>query len=181
MGRYPSADLFVLTASQRRVLWCQIEVSPTFWSSSTSYRPKSSKLNPMNSQPGDSQHPYAPPQSVDAPPESREAKSHFAFASVMLAILSGVAACATVVTAGMAEVRTPGGLESNDTLTIVIGLCVFGVMGANLVGIGLALVSFFRPERRRLLAVVALAFHLVVFLFLLGLLSVGLVLEMQAR
>jgi hypothetical protein len=127
------------------------------------------------------QHPYAPPLSDALDPQLanglRQKQSGIGIASFVLAIASGVTAAALVVIAGVMEVSTPGGMDEESPQAIIIGLGIFGVIGLNMLGIGLGVAGFFQPDRSRIFSVLGLVFNLMVILGLGGLMVIGLMIS----
>ncbi len=82
--------------------------------------------------------------------------SGFGIASFIVSLIAGLGELATFTAAGVAEATTPGGLDENSTLALVIGLSVFAFVGLTLLGFVLGLVSLLQADRSRTFGVIGL-------------------------
>ena len=105
--------------------------------------------------------------------ESRK-HSGLGIASFILAIFAGFTAFALVVTAGVLEASTPGGIDDESPVAIIIGLSLFAIIGVNLLGIALGVAGIFQPNRYRTFAVLGILFNLMLIMAFLLLVVIGL-------
>jgi hypothetical protein len=99
--------------------------------------------------------------------------SWLGIASFVISILGGLAMLLLVGVAGYLQMSTPGGMDEKSTTAIVVGLLLFAVMGAHLVGAGLAIAGLTQKDRRKVFAVLGLVFNVLVILCTLGLMVIG--------
>jgi len=126
--------------------------------------------------------PYAPPSydqqwggdAHGGKPADSYPHSGMGIASFIMAIAVGIGAFALVIAAGVIEASTPGGMDEESPIAIIIGLGIFGVMGLNLVGVGLGIGGLVQSERSKIFAYLGLAGNAMVILGICGLMCVGL-------
>ena len=92
----------------------------------------------------------------------------------MLAMLIGMLAAGLVVTAGIVEASSPGGMDEQSPVAIIIGLGVFAIIGLSFVGSGLGIAGLFQPNRNRLFSILGLIFNALIIFGLVGLIAIGL-------
>jgi len=126
-------------------------------------------------------HPQEPYQSPHAQPwdsmeTAQEPRKHsgLGIASFILAIFAGFTAFALVVTAGVLEASTPGGIDDESPVAIIIGLSLFAIIGVNLLGIALGVAGIFQPNRYRTFPVLGILFNLMLIMAFLLLVVIGL-------
>ena len=127
---------------------------------------------------GNTQHPYVPPRAdvLDRQTASgiRRRQSRLGIASFILAIVAGVTGLALVVIAGVLDASTPGGMDEESPLALIVGLGMFGIGAINLIGIGFGVAGLIQVDRLRTFAVLGLVFNTLVILGFCGLVVVGL-------
>ncbi|MEO8001410.1 MAG: hypothetical protein ABI644_06000 [Arenimonas sp.] len=84
--------------------------------------------------------------------------SKLGIASFIMSIVIGVLVVATVVTAGVMQVSTPGGMDEKATSTMLIGLAIIGLLGLDLVAIGLGFAGVFQKDCKKVFAILGLVF-----------------------
>jgi hypothetical protein len=84
--------------------------------------------------------------------------SGLGIASFILSLVVGCFLFLLVVTAGVMEVSTPGGMDENSPLTVVLGLLIIGGMFAALVAFALGVAGLFQPSRAKVFAVLGAVF-----------------------
>ena len=94
-------------------------------------------------------------------------------ASFILSIAVGVFDFTVIVFAGVVEAGTPGGMDEESVVAVLIGLCIFAGMFANLAGIGLGVAGLFQRGRKKVFPALGLSFNAaailgIVFLMILG-------------
>jgi hypothetical protein len=94
-------------------------------------------------------------------------------ASFVMSIAVGVFDFAVIVLAGFVEASTPGGMDEESVVAVLIGLAIFAGMFANLAGIGLGVAGLVQRGRKKVFAALGLAFNSlailgIVFLMILG-------------
>ena len=121
------------------------------------------------------ENPYLSSNWNTATPLGQVATRHsgLGIASFVMALVTAVMEFALVMAAGMIEVSTPGGMDSNSPAAMVIGLgiCSGGLL--NLLAIALAVAAFFQSSRKKLFAVLGLAISGGLMLCLAGLFLIG--------
>ncbi len=94
-------------------------------------------------------------------------------ASFILAVLCGIAEFCLIVIAGVLETSAPGGLDVESPAAIMIGLCVLAGAAVGLLGLGLAIAALVQPDRKRVFAVLGLAFNTMIVLGVFGMTLLG--------
>ena len=79
--------------------------------------------------------------------------------------------------AGYMEASTPGGMDEAAPETILVGLLLIAAGFLLLVGLGLGIGGLFQRNRRRLFAVLGLAFSGVMLLIGIGVMAIGMTME----
>jgi len=127
---------------------------------------------------GNPQHPYAPPRADALDRRTENGNGHrqsgLGITSFVLAISAGVTAFALVAIAGALEASTPEGMDEESPQAMIVGLGIFGVVGLNMLGIGLGVAGLVHPNRLRTFAVLGLVFNILVILGLGGIMVIGL-------
>ena len=111
-------------------------------------------------------------EDLDEPPPMRH--SGFGIASFVIAIGAGLLEFALVVAAGVVEASTPGGMDENSPVAILLGLGLFGGLFAAFVGVVFGIAGVCQSDRRKVFAVLGLVFCSAVLLGVLGLMVIGL-------
>ena len=92
----------------------------------------------------------------------------------MLAMLIGMLAVGIVVTAGVLEASTPGGIDEQSPVAIIVGLGIFAIIGLSFVGSGLGIAGLFQSNRNRVFSILGLIFNTMIIVGLVGLIVIGL-------
>lgn len=95
-------------------------------------------------------------------------------ASFVLSIPVGILLFLVFVIAGVLETATPGGINEESPVAVIVGLCMLGLLGLDIVAVGLGIAGLFQGYRRRLFAVLGLVFSAAIGLGTLLLIGVGL-------
>ena len=127
----------------------------------------------------DPDQPYAPPRVGPSahPPEYPYAElrhSGFGIASFVLSILIGIGFFVLFIVAGVIEANTPGGMDEESTAAIAVGLLLFFGMFSSLVAIVLGFVGVFQQNRKKVFAILGIAFNSMIILGTIGLVILGL-------
>lgn len=130
----------------------------------------------MSYDPNQYHDPYASPQSHQqwGKPSGHNPHSGMGIASFIMAIVVGISAFALIVIAGVIEMQTPGGMDEESPEAIIIGLGIFGVIGLNLLGVGLGIAGIVQPDRNKIFAYLGLAANAMVIFGICGLIGLGL-------
>tara|TARA_R110002073_G_scaffold41466_9_gene117095 strand:- start:10601 stop:11020 length:420 start_codon:yes stop_codon:yes gene_type:complete len=124
------------------------------------------------------QSPYSPPQRQGGPsfagdvPQGKR-QSGFGIASFIMSIMVGIGAFTVILVAGFAEASSPEGINEESPIAIIVGLCIFGVIGLNLLGIGLGVAGLCQPNRSRIFAILGLVFNGLVIMGIIGIMAIG--------
>ena len=92
----------------------------------------------------------------------------------MLAMLIGMLAVGLFVTAGIVGSSSPGGIDEQSALVMIIGFGVFAIIGLSLVGSVLGIAGLFQSNRNRTFSILGLIFNTLIVLGLVGLIFIGL-------
>ena len=132
----------------------------------------------MSNQIGNSENPYSasrtPIQDQQGPIIAKQKHSRLGIASFVLAMLIGILAVGLVVTAGIVEASSPGGIDEQSAVAIIVGLGIFAIIGLSFVGCGLGIAGLFQPNRNRLFGILGLIFNTLIIFGLVGLIAIGL-------
>ncbi|EMI17399.1 putative membrane protein [Rhodopirellula maiorica SM1] len=124
------------------------------------------------------QSPYSPPQRHGGPtptsdiPQGKK-QSGFGIASFIMSILVGIGAFTIILVAGYMEASSPEGINEESPIAIIVGLCIFAVIGLNLLGIGLGVAGLCQPNRSRIFAILGLVFNGMVIMGIIGIMALG--------
>jgi hypothetical protein len=94
--------------------------------------------------------------------------------SFLIALAIVVIEFVLVVICGVVEVSTPGGMDENSPVAILLGLGIVGGLFAALISIGLGIAGLFQRDRSKLFAVLGMALSSLVVLGVLMLMVIGL-------
>ncbi len=99
--------------------------------------------------------------------------SGLGISSFIMSIVVGVFDFVVIVLAGLVEASTPGGMDEESVVAVLIGLFIFAGMFANLAGIGMGIAGLVQRDRKKVFAALGLAFNTavvfgIVFLMILG-------------
>jgi hypothetical protein len=120
-------------------------------------------------------NPYLSPNWETATPLNQVAMRHsgLGIASFVIALVAAVTEFALVMAAGIVEVSTPGGVESNAPVALVIGLGICGGGIFNLLAVALAIAALVQSNRKKLFAVLGLVISGGLMLCVAGLFVLG--------
>jgi hypothetical protein len=99
--------------------------------------------------------------------------SGLGIASFILSILTGVGAFVLVVVAGVVEASTPGGMDENSAVAVVIGLGIIGVTILEILALGLGVAGLLQSNRTKILAVLGVLFSTAALLGMAALFVIG--------
>ncbi len=107
----------------------------------------------------------------------QEKHSGIGIASFIAGIVSGMAMFLLIVIAGIIEESSPGGIDEESPIAIVVGLFLFLFLFVALVGVGLGIGGLIQNDRQKLFAVLGTIFSACTFLGTLLLVLIGLAME----
>lgn len=110
----------------------------------------------------------------DLPPRKH---SGYGIASFVIAVVVGLLEFVLIVVAGVIEASTPGGMDENSPIAILLGLGLFGGLLADVFGMALGIAGLCQANRSKVFAVLGLVFGTVVLLGVLGLMVLGMLME----
>ena len=124
---------------------------------------------------GQVEHPFAAPTkpTFQQTAVTERKSSGLGISSFVLAILSGISAMVLIGVAGYIEASTPGGMDEESPAAILVGLCLFAIVGMCLLGFCLGIAALFQSNRSKVFAILGLLFSLVVILGIVGLAVLG--------
>jgi hypothetical protein len=94
-------------------------------------------------------------------------------ASFILSIAVGVFDFLVVALAGLMEASSPGGMDEESVIAILIGLFILGALAANLAGMGLGIAGMVQRDRKKVFSVLGLAFNAAIVFGIIGLMVIG--------
>jgi len=80
-------------------------------------------------------------------------------ASFVMSVAIGIFDFALIVFAGIVEGSTPGGMDEESVVAILIGLFILFALAANVAGIGLGIAGFVQRNRKKVFSALGLAFN----------------------
>jgi hypothetical protein len=84
--------------------------------------------------------------------------SGFGIASFILSIVTGILVFLAVITAGVMEASTPGGINEESIGAIVLGLVLIALFILDLTALGLGIGGLVQKDRKKVFAVLGTAF-----------------------
>jgi len=99
--------------------------------------------------------------------------SRLGIASFIMSIVIGVLVLVTIVTAGVMQVSTPGGMDENAPTTILIGLAILLLLGLDVVAIGLGIAGVFQKDCKKVFAILGLVFSTGIIIGTVALMIIG--------
>lgn len=106
----------------------------------------------------------------------RQGQSRMGILSLALAIISAVCLFLLTLVAGVLEAASqPAGLDENSPVAVVLGLCLLGFMGLDLVAIALGIAGIIQRTRHRLLAMIGIIIAMATEIIMASLIAVGLI------
>jgi hypothetical protein len=103
--------------------------------------------------------------------------SMLGIASFVLSLLTGFALFALIVVAGVLETTTPGGLDENSPVAVIVGLFLFAGVGVEVVAIGLGIAGMFQKNCKIVFAILGTVFSALALLGVVGIIVLGLMME----
>ena len=100
--------------------------------------------------------------------------SGLGIASFILSIVSGVLIFLLVVVAGVIEATTPGGMDEESAVAVMVGLCLFALLFVSLVALVLGIAGLVQQDRKKIFAILGTVFSAVTILGTIGIVIVGL-------
>ncbi len=102
--------------------------------------------------------------------------SRLGIASFALSLAMGAVLFQLVVILGVLESTTPGGLDEDSAVTIILGLLVIFSLFLDLVAFGLGIAGIFQHRRKKMFAILGAIFSGFTLLIVVALTVVGIVL-----
>lgn len=100
--------------------------------------------------------------------------SGFGIASFVVVLAAGTLEFVLVVIAGILETTTPGGIDDDSPITILLGVAMIGGLFLDLLGIVLGTVGLCQRQRKKIFAVLGVVIGSLVFVGLLFVIVLGL-------
>lgn len=100
--------------------------------------------------------------------------SGFGIASFIITLATGAWVFVLIVIAGVLETTTPGGVDENSPLVILLGLAMFGGLFVDLMGITFGIIGLFQSDQKKLFAILGVIFGFLVIVGFLFVLLIGL-------
>jgi hypothetical protein len=107
----------------------------------------------------------------DEPPRLKH--SGLGIASFLIALGACLLELVIISAAGVLEATTPGGIDENSSVAVLLGLALFGGLFLDLFGIGLGIAALFQSHCNKLFAVLGVVLGSVVLLGVVTLVAVG--------
>jgi hypothetical protein len=85
-------------------------------------------------------------------------------ASLVIAVVGGLAIFFVFAIAGVMEEETPGGLDENSPAAMLLGLIAVGLLGLIVIGLGLGIGGLVQKDRNKLFGMLGLAGNALVIL-----------------
>lgn len=104
----------------------------------------------------------------------KQKHSGLGIASFITSIVSGLFIFLLLVTAGVIETSTPGGMDEESISAIMIGLSLFVLLGAALAALGLGIGGILQKERKKIFAILGTVFSSVSLCITLLIIMIGL-------
>jgi hypothetical protein len=103
--------------------------------------------------------------------------SGFGIASFVIALAAGALEFVLIAIAGILETTTPGSMDENSPLAMLLGVVMFGGLFLVLMGIIFGIVGLFQRDRKRIFALLGVIFGCLVIVGVLFVLVIGLLVE----
>src|SRR5262249_14243521 len=100
--------------------------------------------------------------------------SGLGIASFVIAVTVGLLEFVLLAIAGVLEVTTPGGIDENSPVAVVLGLTLLAGLLVNILGIGLGIAGLCESYRKKLFAVLGVVIGAVVLFGVLLVMAIGL-------
>jgi len=95
-------------------------------------------------------------------------------ASFVMSIILGISDFAIFVFAGFVEASTPGGMDEESVVAVLIGLFIFGSVLASMAGVVLGIAGVIQRNRQKVFSILGVAFNTAIILGMIGLIVIGL-------
>jgi hypothetical protein len=95
-------------------------------------------------------------------------------ASFIMAMVLGVLDFAIFVYAGLVEAGTPGGMDEESVVAILLGLFIIGSVFANVAGIALGIAGAIQRDRQKVFSILGVIFNSAIIFGMIGLIIIGL-------
>ena len=99
--------------------------------------------------------------------------SGLGLASFALAITIGVYDFLLIVFASVVETGTPGAMDENSVIAIVVGLLILAGLASNMLGIALGIGGLFQNDRQKVFPVLGTTLNSATILGIIGLMVLG--------
>ena len=99
--------------------------------------------------------------------------SGLGIASFALAIAIGILDFFIFVFAGIIEETSPGAMDGESVITLLVGLFILGGLAANMAGVGLGIAGLIQKSRNQVFTVLGLAFNAAIICGIIGLMVLG--------
>ncbi|TWU43455.1 hypothetical protein Q31b_24960 [Novipirellula aureliae] len=93
--------------------------------------------------------------------------------SFLTAICMGFALFALIAVAAIIEGSNPGGMDEESASAIIVGLCVFAIIGLTFLGLALGFVGIFAANRNRIFPILGVMFNGLLLLAITALFLIG--------
>jgi hypothetical protein len=113
---------------------------------------------------------YTEPQEYRIPKHSG-----FGIASFVIVLAAGALEFVLVVIAGILETMTPGGMDENSPIAILLGLVMIGGLLVDLLGILLGIVGLCQRDRKKPFAGLGVVTGLLVLVGLVAVIVIGII------
>ena len=94
-------------------------------------------------------------------------------ASFALALTIGVYDFLLIVFASIVETSTPGAMDEDSVIAIVVGLLILAGLASNMLGIALGIGGLFQGDRKKVFSVLGTTFNSAIILGIIGLMVLG--------
>lgn len=114
-----------------------------------------------------------PPLVVPVPVAVERKHSGLGISSFIISLGGGFVMFLLFGVAGFMETTTPGGIDENSGVAVLLGLVIFAVVAVHLLGLGLAIGALTQKDRKKVFSVLGLVFNALVIVGTVGLIALG--------
>jgi hypothetical protein len=107
----------------------------------------------------------------------KQKHSGFGIASFITSIVSGGLIFLLIVIAGFIEASTPGGMDEESVIAVIIGLFILAFLGAAFLGLGLGIAGLLQMQRKKVFAILGTIFSAAALLGTMFIIALGLTME----
>jgi len=107
----------------------------------------------------------------------RSGQSRMGIASLLISIVNIIVTFILILIAGFWEANAPGGVDENSAAAVILGLCLFGTVGVNMVSIGLGIAAILQKQRIRICAFIGTSLATASLVFNVAIIALGMALE----